>query len=145
VKAYRVLTILMIVLFGFPAAVSFASEDQAAASGIVKEIKPSFVASEESVITGMVQKYEPQKKIKPQAYQIVNEKKELFKIIGPKSITDQIMAIAGFEKLTFKFTGKIISKENKKGILISKFEALAQQVPESAKPAAATSEAEIKK
>jgi len=145
VKAYRSLTIFMMVFVFWPAAVSLALEDQAAVPGAVNAMKSSSFSSEESVITGMVQKYEPQKKIKPQAYQIVNEKKERFKIIGPKSITEQITAIAEFEKLTFKFTGKIISKDDKKGILISKFEVLAREASEPPKPAPATSEAGIKK
>lgn len=108
---------------------------------------PAFAAeplssSEESVITGMIQRYEQQKTVKTQAYQLVNDKKERFKIIGPKSILDQITIMPEFDKLKFKITGKIIKKDDKKGVLISKFEVCVEQLP---KPSVQTSEIEIKK
>ena len=144
-KAFRFIPIFMLIFVLASATVSFASEDRTAPAAGVKDLNPSSGESSESVITGIIQKYEPQKKIKPQAYQIVNEKKESFKIIGPKSITDLITAIPEFEKLTFKFIGKIIKKENKKGILISKFEVCAPQQSGPQTPAPATSEVETKK
>jgi len=132
----------MVIFIFASATVSVASEDQAAPV-VVKDLKLPSGLSEECVITGMIQKYEPQKKIKPQAYQIVNEKQEHFKIIGPKSITEQIISTPEFEKRTFRFVGKIIKKEDKKGILISKFEVCQPQAPQT--PAPATLEVETKK
>ncbi len=57
-----------------------------------------------------------------QAYELVDENNEIYKLIGPKSILDQIISVKNFTELKFKVTGRLIKKDRKKGILMSGYE-----------------------
>lgn len=100
------------------------------------------------VVTGDIRLNEASKKEAKQVYELLDEKKEVYKLIGPKAILDQIISIAGYSKLKFKITGQLIKKDRKKGILISSFEiykpAEEPAVTPGVAPAAATSETGVK-
>lgn len=55
-------------------------------------------------------------------YEITDEKKEKYKLIGPKSILEQIIAIKEYNKLKFKISGQLILRGKKKGIFMEGYE-----------------------
>ena len=73
-------------------------------------------------VVGEIRLNEASKKEAKQVYELFDEKKEVYKLIGPKAIIDQIVSIADYSKLKFRITGQLIKKDRKKGILISSFE-----------------------
>ncbi|MEZ7892426.1 MAG: hypothetical protein QMC67_11815 [Candidatus Wallbacteria bacterium] len=85
-------------------------------------------------ITGKIQKYQGNKDEKIAVYEIVTEAKEHYKIIGPKSIVDQLVSDEFAKNLATAevvLTGKIIKKDNKQGIIISTFQILDEATKKS--------------
>jgi hypothetical protein len=80
-------------------------------------------AEDKFIVTGAVRpiKGRGTNENKP-AYELIDGNNEIYKLIGPKSILDQIISIKNFEELKFKITGRLIKKDKKKGILMSGFE-----------------------
>ena len=73
-------------------------------------------------VVGEIRLNEASKKETKQVYELFDEKKAVYKLIGPKAIIDQIISVADYSKLKFRITGQLIKKDRKKGILISSFE-----------------------
>jgi len=93
-------------------------------------------------ITGKIQKYQSNKDKTSNAYEIVTAGKESYKIIGPKSIVDQLITEDNARLLeTFEviLTGKVIKKDNKQGIVINSFQIL-DNTAKKAEPAAGSSD-----
>ena len=78
-------------------------------------------SDEITILVGNVEKYDTGKQSLVQSYSITSGGEKI-KIIGPRAILEQIINIPEFEKLNFKLKGKIIKKDNKKGILLDSFE-----------------------
>jgi hypothetical protein len=68
------------------------------------------------------------------AYELIDEKGETYKLIGPKAILDQILSVKGYGALKFTVSGQLIKKDGKKGILMSGFEMYKQPEPPPAPP-----------
>ncbi len=81
-------------------------------------------------------------------YELIDESNEVYKLIGPKSILDQIISVKNFTGLKFKITGRLMKKDKKKGILMSGYEIYevqpAKTPPLDAPASAATDENSIK-
>ena len=73
---------------------------------------------------GAVRQVKTVKKESRPVYELVDEKGEKYKLIGPKAIVDQILAVKDYGALKFTVAGQLrLSKEDrKKGILMSGFE-----------------------
>ncbi|HBC73504.1 MAG: hypothetical protein A2008_03320 [Candidatus Wallbacteria bacterium GWC2_49_35] len=87
-------------------------------SGGVADGKVLFTA------VGAVRQVKTVKKESRPVYELVDEKGEKYKLIGPKAIVDQILAVKDYGALKFTVAGQLrLSKEDrKKGILMSGFE-----------------------
>lgn len=97
-------------------------------------------------ITGKIQKYQSNKDSASNAYEIVTAGKEHYKIIGPKSIVDQLIAEDNSKLLeTFEviLTGKVIKKDNKQGIVINSFQILDNSTKKAESPAGSSDTGEI--
>lgn len=87
---------------------------------------------------GAVRQVKTAKKESRPVYELVDEKGEKYKLIGPKAILDQILAVKDYGALKFSVSGQLrLSKEDrKKGILMSGFEIYKQPEPPPAAPPA---------
>jgi hypothetical protein len=94
-----------------------------AASGGEADGKVLFIA------IGAVRRIKAAKQESRPAYELVEEKGETYKLIGPKAIVDQILAVKGYSALKFTVSGQLIKKDRKKGILMSGFEIYKQPEP----------------
>ena len=121
-RALIIIIFLSILVFMAPTTVIAETSD-------ASEIKTPAGAAEEIateykfIVTGSVRPIKGRGAIESrQAYELVDENNEIYKLIGPKSILDQIIAVKKFAELKFKITGRLIKRDSKKGILMSGYE-----------------------
>lgn len=153
-KMYRALFVIMflsILVFMAPTAVAAATSD----ASVIKTPDGAAVeiaAEDKFIVTGSVRPIKSRGSVENrQAYELVDENNEIYKLIGPKSILDQIIAVKNFAELKFKITGRLIKKDGKKGILMSGYEIFTPRpagdtdaAPQNAPAPAATIENTIK-
>lgn len=102
----------------------------AAAAGPSAADQPRY---EEVVIYGNVVVSDQQGKKKGPSYDLISDKKEKYKLIGPKTMLDLIPTYPDFDKLKFKVAGNMYrSKSNsKKGIMIKSIEPYYENAPKA--------------
>jgi len=86
---------------------------------------------EEVVVCGSVVRSDQTGKKKIPSYEFISEKKERYRLIGPKTMLDLFPTYPDFEKMKFKIAGNMYkSKSNsKKGIMIKSLEPYYENAP----------------
>jgi len=103
-----------------------------AASGVEADGKVLFTA------VGAVRQIKAARQESRPAYELVDQKGDTYKLIGPKAIVDQLLAVKDYAALKFTVSGQLIKKDRKKGILMSGFEIYKQPEPPPVVPPANT-------
>lgn len=124
-KIYRALfVIIFLSMLAFMAPTAVVAETSDASeiktqAGAAEEI----AAKDRFVVTGSVRPIKSRSSTEnKQAYELVDDNNEIYKLIGPKSILDQIISVKKFAELKFKINGRLIKRDMKKGILMNGYE-----------------------
>lgn len=107
----------------------------------------SQVESENFTVTGAVRPAKTSGKEARPVYEFLDEQGNVYKLIGPKAIVDQLLAVKGYDRMKFSVSGQLIKsvKDKKKGILMSGFEIYAPPAAPAAPASSSTAETSLKK